>query len=519
MERIHLVKLNMDKFHLDLKFKSITTRWFINVFLIVAVFVTLTAFAFSLLFHSIYYERVEVLASDYSYEFSVLEGANKGNFKDSAITLAGEFNYKTKIEVQVLDWGGEAVVSTSGYESELKDLTDFNKCKESGKQIVFRSKTSEGESVLIGTVPLFDEEGTFLGAYRWITSLKAVNRTTLGFTALCFVLALGVIGLFAFSGLYFIKSIVNPIKDVGNIARKIAMGDLESRIEISKNDEIGELCESINYMASELQSAQNLKNDFISSVSHELRTPLTAIRGWGETAKMSVGTDDELVNRGLDVVLSEANRLSGLVEELLDFSRMETGRLQVNAMPLNVTQILTESADMYTELSKQQGIEFIFNPPKEQLEVMGDADRLKQVFINIIDNAVKYTESGGQVLITQTVEEGCVRIIVTDTGVGIPAQDIDRVKEKFYKANKTVRGSGIGLAVADEIIKQHSGLLFLESTEGAGTTVTVVLPLYDPEEETVSTEPEITLEEAVAEKSQEIIEKTQEISEENDEQM
>ena len=150
---------------------------------------------------------------------------------------------------------------------------------------------------------------------------------------------------------------------------------------------------------------------------------------------------------------------------------------------------------------------------------MGDADRLKQVFINIIDNAVKYTESGGQVLITQTVEEGCVRIIVTDTGVGIPAQDIDRVKEKFYKANKTVRGSGIGLAVADEIIKQHSGLLFLESTEGAGTTVTVVLPLYDPEEETVSTEPEITLEEAVAEKSQEIIEKTQEISEENDEQM
>ena len=218
-------------------------------------------------------------------------------------------------------------------------------------------------------------------------------------------------------------------------------------------------------------------------------------------------------------MLSEANRLSGLVEELLDFSRMETGRLQVNAMPLNVTQILTESADMYTELSKQQGIEFIFNPPKEQLEVMGDADRLKQVFINIIDNAVKYTESGGQVLITQTVEEGCVRIIVTDTGVGIPAQDIDRVKEKFYKANKTVRGSGIGLAVADEIIKQHSGLLFLESTEGAGTTVTVVLPLYDPEEETVSTEPEITLEEAVAEKSQEIIEKTQEISEENDEQM
>ena len=512
MEKIHFGKLNVDKFRLDLKFKSITARWFVNVFLIVAVFVTLAAIAFSLLFRSIYYERVEVLANDYSYEFAVLEGSNKSNFKDSAINLAGEFGHKTKVEVQVLDWGGETVVSTSGYEFNHTDLTDFKRCKESEKQLVFRSKTSEGENILVGIVPIFDEKGEFLGAYRWLTSLKAVNKMTMGFAAMCGIVALGVIGLFAFSGLYFIKSIVNPIKDVGNIARKIAMGDLESRIEISKNDEIGELCESINYMASELQSAQNLKNDFISSVSHELRTPLTAIRGWGETAKMSVGADDELVNRGLDVVLSEANRLSGLVEELLDFSRMETGRLQVNAMPLNVTQILTESADMYTELAKQQGIEFIFNPPTEQLEVMGDADRLKQVFINIIDNAVKYTESGGQVLITQTVEEGCVRIIVTDTGVGIPAQDIDRVKEKFYKANKTVRGSGIGLAVADEIIKQHSGLLFLESTEGAGTTVTVVLPLYDPEEETLSAEPEITLEEAVAEK-------TQEISEENNEQM
>ena len=132
MEKIHLGKLNVDKFHLDLKFKSITTRWFVNVFLIVAVFVTVAAVAFSLLFRSIYYERVEVLASDYSYEFSSLEGANKSNFKDSAINLAGEFVHKTKIEVQVLDNNGETLVSTSGYESVHTDLTDFERCKENG---------------------------------------------------------------------------------------------------------------------------------------------------------------------------------------------------------------------------------------------------------------------------------------------------------------------------------------------------------------------------------------------------
>ena len=266
------------------------------------------------------------------------------------------------------------------------------------------------------------------------------------------------------------------------------MGDFNSRIEIKKNDEIGELCDTINYMASELDQAENLKNDFISSVSHELRTPLTAIRGWGETAKMSLGTDEALVKRGLDVVLSEADRLSGLVEELLDFSRMETGRLSVVSQQLDVSQILSESVDMYIELARQQGIELIFTRPADDAFVLGDPNRLKQVFINIIDNAVKYTEKGGQVLVDQTAEEGCARITVKDTGVGIPAQDIDRVKEKFYKANKTVRGSGIGLAVADEIIKQHKGLLFLESTEGVGTTVTIVLPLYEQETEAEETD-------------------------------
>ena len=184
--------------------------------------------------------------------------------------------------------------------------------------------------------------------------MDAANKLMFNFVIVVILVALLILGICSFSGIFFIKSIIHPIRDVSNIARKIAMGDFESRIELNKNDEIGELCDTINYMASELAQAENLKNDFISSVSHELRTPLTAIRGWGETAKMSLGTDEELVKRGLDVVLSEADRLSGLVEELLDFSRMETGRLSVVSQPLNVAQILSESVDMYIELARKQ---------------------------------------------------------------------------------------------------------------------------------------------------------------------
>ncbi len=466
---------------LEIKFKSIAVRWFFNMFLIVVLIVSTVIVAFSVFLNSVYTERMQVMADDLTYEFNSLSSVSGAGFKDKAVELAGDFENKTKLEVQVIDRHDNIVVTTTGFQPSDQRMPDYERAKKNGGSATVKTKTAEGESVLACTTVIYDSAGRYLGAYRWISSLKTLNHTILWFVLMLVFAGMVILALCAFSGLFFIGSIVRPIRDVSNIARKIAMGDFNSRIEINKNDEIGELCDTINYMAAELSEAENLKNDFISSVSHELRTPLTAIKGWGETAKMSVGTDEALVKRGLDVVLSEADRLSGLVEELLDFSRMETGRLSVVFQPLNVSELLGESADMYIELARQQGIELIFTRPAEDTLVLGDQNRLKQVFINIIDNAVKYTEKGGQVLVDQTSEEGCARITVKDTGVGIPAQDIDRVKEKFYKANKTVRGSGIGLAVADEIIKQHKGLLFIESTEGVGTTVTIVLPLYEPE--------------------------------------
>lgn len=469
----------------ELRFKSIAVRWFANVFLIIAIAVTFAGIAFSVLYSSVYIDRIDALADDYASSFSALSSASKDTFEDAAVQAASAFEYKTLIEVQVLDCDGKVIVSTTGFEPLATKMEDYEKALiSSDGTAAFTGKSSSGERILARTNIIYDKDGERIGAYRWITSLRAVTRRIIIAVAVIFLMCTLLFGICALSGLYFIKSIVRPIRDVSNMARKIAMGDFETRIEIKKYDEIGELCDTINYMASELSQAEAMKNDFISSVSHELRTPLTAIRGWGETAKMSIGYDEELVTRGLDVVLSEADRLSSLVEELLDFSRMQNGRLALNIRPDDVSVLLGSAVDMYTELARRQGVEISYTAPMEPSVVMGDSERLKQVFINIIDNAVKYTEKGGLVLVTQTKEEGCVRIMVKDTGVGIPASDIDRVKEKFFKSNKTVRGSGIGLAVADEIIKQHDGLLFLESTEGVGTTVTIVLPLCEETEQT-----------------------------------
>lgn len=467
-------------------FKSIAMRWLFKVYLIIVLAVVTIAVIISTLFTNLIFNSVQSQATDYSQGFDSLSSANAENFYDLAITQSDNFEHKTKIEIQIISANGRVIVSTTGFQpSDDAATTAYDRAKASPSGFnLYRGKNSGGEQIMAGTKIIYSSNGEILGAYRWVTSLKVAYKRINITVLLVVVLSLLVLGLCALSGLFFLRAMVKKLRDMGNTARKIAGGDFKARIEVSNNDEIGELCETINYMASELQNAETMKNDFISSVSHELRTPLTAIRGWGETAKMSLDTDPELVARGLDVVLSEADRLSGLVEDLLDFSRMQSGRMIVNnVLPIDVSELLCTVSDMYTELAAKQGIELSYTPPAQSSVVMSDPDRLKQVFINVIDNAVKYTEKGGLVLVAQTREEGCVRIVVKDTGVGIPAEDIDRVKEKFFKSNKTIRGSGIGLAVADEIIKQHQGLLFIESTEGVGTTVTIVLPLYEPEEE------------------------------------
>ncbi len=474
---------------MELKFKSIGTRWFVNVFAVFAAVITIVCVVCCVAVNSLLLERVRASASEYAQPFSVLAQVQEKDFIESARRYAQEFEHKDKIEIQIIDKNGNVFVTTNGFEPITETMPDYEAAVSGERGTgLWRGKNANGEPILAETTVLDGADSRSLGAVRFVVSLREANRQGFFLCTVIIGAALLFLGFSTFSGIFFIRSIAKPIRDVSNSARKIAMGEFKTQIETDRNDEIGELCDAVNYMASELDRAENLKNDFISSVSHELRTPLTAIRGWGETAKMSIGSDDGLVEKGLDVVLNESERLSKLVEELLDFSRMQSGRLTVNVGKLNVTKLVFAAADMYVELAKQRGIEVVSVPPKKDCEILGDADRLKQVFVNIIDNAVKYTEAGGQVLIEQYIEESCVRIVVKDTGVGIPAADLDRVKEKFFKSNKTVRGSGIGLAVADEIVKQHQGLLFIESTEGIGTTVTVVFPLFEQEQE-VALEP------------------------------
>jgi len=240
--------------------------------------------------------------------------------------------------------------------------------------------------------------------------------------------------------------------------------------------EIGELCRTINDMSDAIGRSEKLKNDFISSVSHELRTPLTAIGGWGETLLAGDHGENEEMRRGLSIITSEASRLARMVEELLDFSRMESGNLTMQMERVDIIPDIEDVVFMYMDAIHREGITLEYDEADELPEIIGDRNRLRQVFLNLLDNAVKHGGEGKRVRVEAYTQSQTLIISVRDWGSGIPSEELPHVKERFYKGSSKARGSGIGLAVADEIMKLHGGRLEINSIVGEGTLAVMVLP-------------------------------------------
>ena len=295
----------------------------------------------------------------------------------------------------------------------------------------------------------------------------------------CLIIGSAFVATVVISNRYFMKSIIEPVQKINIIAKEISAGRYGMRLQKIHDDEIGDLCDTINQMSEEIGRAERMKNDFISSVSHELRTPLTAIGGWSDTLIAGGATDPEEVLLGLSIIQKESSRLTQMVEELLEFTRLESGRMKLNMELFDVGAELYEAVYMYQNMLEKEHIALEYEIPDDMCLVNGDRHRMKQVFLNIIDNAAKYGKSGGKVEIHLECDSYTARISVRDWGVGIPEDELPFVKEKFYKGSSKQRGSGIGLAVTDEIVRMHGGLLNIASKQGEGTCVTISLPLAD----------------------------------------
>ena len=463
--------------------KKITKRWMVNNFGVILVILVALEVGFSFGIKAFYYNSVEsVVLTQVNVVASQLAAYaedSSANYSEQVRGLVEGFQARDRMELMAVGLDKKVSFTSSGFEpgGDLS-MPDFDMALLSPDGIGKFVGTIDGEKIMAITKISPSVGDQQLAAMRFAVSLELVDRQIILFILVITLVCIAIIFFVIFSGSYFIGSIVNPVGEVSVTARKIAHGDFNARLTKKNDDEIGELCDTINYMAEELSANDRMKNDFISSVSHELRTPLTAIKGWAETlADMGGEVDPEMLAKGMRVITSETERLVGMVEELLGFSRIQSGRMKLVKDRMDVIAELSEAVLMFEERARHEGKRLIYNEPDQFASFMGDRNRLRQVFVNIIDNALKYSDRGDTVTVRASVSESQVDISVADTGIGIREEDLPKIKEKFFKANSTRRGSGIGLAVADEIVSLHGGTLDITSKENVGTRVTIHLPL------------------------------------------
>lgn len=385
----------------------------------------------------------------------------------------------TDVEVQILSPEGELLLDTLGISSsEPMNTSDIIRAQENKKGVWVGSVPYSSESVMAVSAPI-EKDNESIGIIRFVSSLEETNNLIKKIIIILIAIGLIVTIIGGIVGVILANSIVDPLERVSKIAEKMADGQLNIRNDIENEDEIGRLASTLNHMADEIIKREQIKIDFISSVSHELRTPLTSIKGWSITLQ-GEGIEDDLLGDGLKIIEKESDRLSFMVEDLLDFSKFISGRITLEKDIFDFESTLNFITKQYQPRAKENNINFETKIDEGINMLVGDENRIKQVLINLLDNAFKFTDAGGYVEVNTFREEENIILEVKDTGIGISKEDLPNIKEKFYKGNTNRANSGIGLAICDEIVKLHEGELIIESELGEGTNIRVVLP-YEEE--------------------------------------
>lgn len=455
-----------------------------SIMKIIMIFVTLVVVGFEIFsYRSItnYYESALVGAMLNQAKYNQVLYSNYLSRYDLSEIVIGDKNsfYRNNVsQVQILDNSSNVLFdslgsSKIGTKIKSTDVINANKGEYSYQKII-NKKT--GEEVIALSYPLSDNQKQ-IGIIRLISSTAKVKENVnnqmiiflfFGFTIFLFALVVS---------FYASKRWIVPIKNLTKVGEKLAQGDFKVKASEDGKNEISELGQTLNYMSENIVKREDMKNEFISSVSHELRTPLTSIKGWAITLQAKeIQKNEDMLNQGLTIIENEGERLSLMVEDLLNFSRLSSTSFQYEKEDLNIVEIAKEVYQQLYPKSLNEKINFDFKTAYEEIIVNCDKNRMKEVFINIIDNAMKFTPKDGHIDIFISKEDENVNIEVKDDGEGIKEDEISFVSSKFFKGSSSKSQTGLGLSICEEIVKAHDGKLVIKSKYTVGTSVIVVLP-------------------------------------------
>lgn len=460
------------------KDKSIKKRLVISYISIIGVAIVILDILLLIVIKAYYYDNSEKLLRNQMgtaiafYNKYFTSSSLEENIYDNVDSFWNE----TDAEVQIYDSNGTLIMDSIGVNDVEEHYVDVEKAL-SGEEFSrwIGSVSYDDDNVMAVSSPIVNDD-EIIGVLRYIISLDNVDNQIRLLITSFIVISIVVFVVGTFVSIIIAKSIINPITGLTKVANDMAGGNLTVRSEIKDNDEVGKLAATLNYMAEELEKRDKLKDEFISSVSHELRTPLTAIKGWVITIEDDE-TDRDTLKTGLKIIEKETDRLGEMVEELLDFSRLQNGSVKINLKDINIIEFIKYMEVYLSKRGKRENKNFnVIYDLKSNIIYM-DPDKMKQVIINLIDNSFKFTQEDGNINLKFIDNEKELDIIVEDNGCGISQEDLPRVKEKFYKGKNAKSQNGIGLSICDEIIKLHGGKFIIESEEGKGTKIKVSIPI------------------------------------------
>lgn len=385
---------------------------------------------------------------------------------------------QTNAMVQIINPDGQVLLDSLGNRPEENLMTEDVKLALTGKTGSTIFSNPEGNEKLMAVSMPLHKDNQVIGVLRFISSLRGVAQTMDTINTTLFLFGIGVVFITTLVSYLLSLRFTKPIDKLTKTAEIMASGNYNVVSVKMHDDEIGKLSDTLNYMAEEIKKKEQLKNDFISSVSHELRTPLTSIKGWALTIK-DPQTDQDLLDQGLEIISNESDRLKGMVDELLDFSKFVSGNISLKKEDVDIFKLFTFIHIHMDSRAAQEDKNLVVEKSRDMGTLYADVNRLKQVLINLMDNAFKFTEKNDTISLNLVKTKTHVAFIVEDTGMGINEDEISKVKEKFYKGKTSRSTNGIGLSICDEIAKLHGGTLTIESEVGKGTKVTVRLPRKD----------------------------------------
>ena len=404
--------------------------------------------------------------------------APSGSIADKTNYIFENINEKESALVEVIDLDGNIVIDNTGASGSQKVKSyDYFQAL-AGETEVWKGHISSGERIIAVSSPIYDEE-EIVGVLRYVSSLDPAYKILFNYFVFAFVIGLILLAVAFALALATSRRMIIPIKELIRVTEEISQGNFKITALKYTDDEIGQLADAVNIMSREIAKNDQEKNEFISSISHELRTPLTSIKGWGETLQDGGSEDSELLREGLNIIGHETDRLIILVNDLLDFSRLQAHRLEMHMQEMVLDDLLEELYKQFFQRAKNEKINLVLDLNDDGMLILGDYNRLKQVFINILDNAMKFTEGAhnAQVKIISYADDEWLGVSIIDNGTGISEEDLVKVQNKFYKGTSKKSGTGLGLSIATEIVQLHQGKLWIESTEGEGTQITIMLPL------------------------------------------